>query len=209
MNITVVLADAHPVVRSGLRAMLASAPDIRLVAEAATVHDALREATLHQPDVLVLDGIAAASQVRRSVPSTGILVLAAAPDRQSLLAAIQVGVRGYLHKETDQDGIVRAIRGVAAGDVVFGSHVADEVTDLVGSGRAGTPFPELTPREREVLELIAAGLTNSAIARHLQLARKTVSNHLSAISGKLQVADRSEAVTRAREVGLGRLRVVN
>jgi DNA-binding NarL/FixJ family response regulator len=210
-TVRVVLADDHPVVRDGLRALLASLPGVEVVGEAATGRDAVREAVLHHPDVLVMDlqmpdlnGIDATREVGRAAPDVGVLVLTMYDDDDSVFAAMRAGARGYLLKGADQDEIVRAIHAVAGGQAIFGPGVAVRVLGYFSAPpRVDAPFPELTDREREVLDLIAGGLTNTAIARRLGLAGKTVGNHISNIFAKLQVAGRAEAIVRARREGLG------
>ena len=205
-SISVVLADNHDVVRSGLRAVLASEADIRIVAEAADALDAVRAGMRHQPDLVVMDFDAAAvREVLRTVPGVRVLVFTLADDDESVYQAIRAGARGYVLKSAQEAEIVRAVRGVAAGDAVFGEGVADRVAGLLTapSHRAEELFPELTRRERQVLDLIADGRSNSAIARQLHLAPKTVSNHISAIFAKLRAADRAEAISRARAAGIG------
>ena len=206
----IVLADDHPVVRDGLRSLLASLPGVELVGEAATGRQAVREAVLHRPDVVVmdlhmpdLDGIAATREVVRAVPSAAVLVLTMFDDDDSVFAAMRAGARGYLLKGAGQAEITGAIRAVAAGQAIFGPGVAARVLGYFAAPRADVPFPDLTAREREVLDLIATGLTNAAIAARLGLAAKTVANHLSAIFTKLQVAGRAEAIAMARQEGLG------
>lgn len=213
-ELTVVLADDQPVVRSGLRALLAASAGITVVAEAASGPDAVREALLHRPDVLILDlwgmsradGIDTIGEVLRGDPGIAVLVFTASDDDESVFAAMRAGARGYLLKGAEQEDIVRTVRGVAAGGAIFCPRIADRLTELLaGSAAQGArPFPDLTAREREVLDLIAAGLGNTAIARRLQLAPKTISNNISAIFGKLRVSTRAEAITRARNAGLGR-----
>jgi DNA-binding NarL/FixJ family response regulator len=210
-TVRVVLADDHPVVRDGLRALLTSLPGVEVVGEAATGRDAVREAVLHHPDVLVMDlqmpdlnGIDATREVGRAAPDVGVLVLTMYDDDDSVFAAMRAGARGYLLKGADQDEIVRAIHAVAGGQAIFGPGVAVRVLGYFSTPpRVDAPFPELTDREREVLDLIAGGLTNTAIARRLGLAGKTVGNHISNIFAKLQVAGRAEAIVRARREGLG------
>ena len=209
--VRVVLADDHPVVRDGLRSLLASLPGVELVGEAATGREAVREAVLHRPDVVVmdlhmpdLDGIAATREVVRAVPSAGVLVLTMYDDDDSVFAAMRAGARGYMLKGAGQAEITGAIRAVAAGQAIFGPGVAARVLGYFAAPhRQDVPFPDLTAREREVLDLIATGLTNAAIAARLGLAAKTVANHLSAIFTKLQVAGRAEAIAVARQEGLG------
>jgi DNA-binding NarL/FixJ family response regulator len=208
---TVVLADSQPAARSGLRTLLAAVDGIDVVAEAATGRDAIRETLLRRPTVLLLDlqldepdGITAVTHVRRAAPDTAVLAVTTRRDDHTVLAAIRAGVHGYLHKEADRHSIVRAIHAVAAGEAIFDRTIADRVIELLINPPPRTPFPDLTPREREVLDLIAAGLPNPAIARRLHLARKTVSNNISAIVAKLQVRDRAQLVATARDGGLGR-----
>ncbi|GIG56331.1 DNA-binding response regulator [Longispora fulva] len=211
--IRVVIADDHPVVRDGLRVLFSSLPDIELLAEAATGREAVRAAVTHQPHVLVmdlrmpdLDGVAATAEISRLAPDVAVLVLTMFDDDETVFAAMRAGARGYLVKGASQEDISRAITTVAGGGAVFGPGVARRVLNFFGnpSPTAQPPFPELTPREREVLDLIAAGLPNATIARRLGLAGKTVGNHISTIFAKLQVATRAEAIVRARDGGLGR-----
>jgi len=211
-DVAVVLADSHPVVRSGLRALLAPVDGITVVAEATTGRDAIAQSLLHRPDILVLDlqlsdinGVTVIRDVLYGAPSTGVLVFTMSDDNESVCAAIRAGARGYLLQSAEQDEIARAVRGVAAGEAVFGPTIARRVAALLpaATGHADHPFPELTARERDVLDLMAAGVRNPAIANQLNLAPKTVSNHISAILAKLRVADRAEAITRARHAGLG------
>jgi DNA-binding NarL/FixJ family response regulator len=208
----VLVADGQPVVRDGLRALFGSVEGISVVAEATGAADVLREVQLHRPDVLVLDlelpgpdRIAVCRQVQRSAPETRVLIFTRFAEASSVAAAMRAGARGYLLKRAGGADVLRAVRSVAAGEVIFGAEVADSVTELFfgPSSRSRAPFPELTARERQVLELIASGLPNSAIARRLDLATKTVSNHISAVLAKLRVADRAAAIIRARDAGLG------
>ncbi|WP_433413336.1 response regulator [Microtetraspora malaysiensis] len=213
-TIRIVVVDDHPLMREGLRALVASLPDIDVVGEAGDGASARREALLAAPDVVVMDlhmpgtnGVEATRAILRSAPATRILVLTMFEDDESVFGAMRAGASGYLVKGARQEEIVRAIRSVAAGQAVFGPSVARRIIDFfAGAPRpapAAEPFPELTAREREVLDLIAAGHSNSAIARHLVISVKTVSNHISAIFAKLRVADRAEAIVRARQAGLG------
>jgi DNA-binding NarL/FixJ family response regulator len=212
--IRIVIVDDHPLMREGLRALVASLTDIEVVGEAGDGEAARREAQLTQPDVVVMDlhmpgtnGVEATRTILRTVPGTRVLVLTMFEDDESVFAAMRAGAAGYLVKGAQQDEIIRALRSVAAGQAIFGPSVARRIIDFFASGSrtpaAADPFPQLTTREREVLDLIAAGRTNAAIARHLVISGKTVSNHISAIFAKLQVADRSEAIARARQAGLG------
>jgi DNA-binding NarL/FixJ family response regulator len=210
-ELTVVLADDHPVVRSGLRALLSSVDGITVVAEATTGREAIDATIEHRPDVLLVDlqmpdlnGIAATREVLQSVPEVAVLVLTMFHDDESVVSAMRAGARGYILKGAGQEDIVRAVRGVAAGEAIFGQNVAHRVLDLLATPRAAEPFPDLPVRDREVLDLVATGLGNAVIARQLHLAPKTVSNHISAIFAKLRVVDRAAAIVRAREAGLGR-----
>jgi DNA-binding NarL/FixJ family response regulator len=212
--IRIVVADDHPVVRDGLRALFASLPGTQLVGEATTGREAVRAAVTERPDVLVmdlrmpdLDGIAATAEIRRVAPEVAVLVLTMFDDDESVYAAMRAGARGYLVKGAAQEQISQAISTVAAGGAIFSPGVARRVLDFFSGPRpaaAAQPFPELTGRERDVLDLIAAGLPNAVIATRLGLAPKTVGNHISAIFAKLQVATRAEVIVRAREAGLGR-----
>ncbi len=210
--IRVVIADDHPVVREGLAALLSSLDDFEVVAVAADGAAAVREIVTSRPDVAVmdlqmpgLDGVAATRELAKVAPSVAVLVLTMHEDDDSLLAALRAGARGYLVKGAEQAEIARAIRAVAAGEAIFGPGVAGRILGLVAAGpRAdSTPFPELSAREHEVLDLLASGLSNAAIGDRLGLAGKTVANHVSAILAKLHLADRGEAIVKAREAGLG------
>jgi DNA-binding NarL/FixJ family response regulator len=187
-----------------------SVEGIDVVATAATGHDAVRSAVTLRPDVLVLDiqmpdldGVSAAREITRDAPAV-VLMLTMFDDEESVFAAMRAGARGYALKGATQEEIIRVIRAVAAGEVIFGPGIARRVLGwLSGAAVATDPFPQLTPRERQVLELLAAGLPTTVIGGRLGLASKTVSNHACAIFSKLQVADRTEAVLRARNAGLG------
>jgi DNA-binding NarL/FixJ family response regulator len=211
--ITVVIADDHPVVRNGLRALIDSLPGLTVVGEATDGEAAVREAQLLRPDVVVMDvrmpgtdGLEATRRITAAVPGTAVLVLTMYEDDDTVFAAMRAGARGYLLKGAEQAEIDRALRATAAGEAIFGPGVAARVLGYFAGPRpvADVPFPELTPREREILDRVAAGERNGAIARALGLAPKTVSNHLSSIFTKLAVADRAEAIARAREGGFGR-----
>jgi DNA-binding NarL/FixJ family response regulator len=212
MTIRVLVADDHPLVRGGLRAALDPLPEVEVVAEAATGSAAVREAVLHRPDVVVmdiqmpeLDGVEATRELRRVVPSAAVLVLTMFDDDDSVFSAMRAGARGYVLKGAEQQEIARAILAVAAGEAIFGPGVAARVLSfLTVPPRPAAAFPELTAREREVLDLLAAGRGNRQIAGQLGLSAKTVANHLSSVFAKLQVADRTQAVLRARDAGLGR-----
>ena len=210
----VLVADDHPMYRYGLRTLLEATPDLEVVGEAATGVQAVTAAATLQPDIVVMDlnmpglnGIDATRAILRANPGTGVLVLTMFDDDESVFAAMRAGARGYLLKGADKDEIARAVLAVASGEAIFGPAVAQRVIDYFSTARpAGQPpaFPELTEREREILELIAQGHRNPAIAKRLVLSPNTVRNHVSSIFAKLQVADRARAIIRAREAGLGR-----
>jgi DNA-binding NarL/FixJ family response regulator len=211
-DIRVVIADDHPIVREGMSALLTSLPGFVVAGVAATGRDAVREVVLTRPDVAVLDlqmpgldGIAATKEIARAAPEVAVLVLTMFSDDDSVFAAMRAGARGYLVKGAEQEEIARAIRAVAAGEAIFGPAVAERVLGfLTGPSAPEVPFPELTSRERQILDLLAAGLSNGAIGAELGVAAKTVANNVSAIFAKLQVADRASAIIRARDAGLGR-----
>jgi DNA-binding NarL/FixJ family response regulator len=211
-ELTVVLADDHPVVRGGLRALLAGVDGITVVAEAAARTDAVAEALLLEPDVLIMDlpmrgpdGARTIQSVLRSAPGVAVLVFTTCEDDESVFNAMRAGARGYILKGAEQGDIVRAIRGVAAGEAIFGARIAARLTELMMRQTQPDrhPFPDLTCREREVLGLIAEGLGNAVIASRLYLAPKTVRNNISAIFAKLGVTDRATAIVRANAAGIG------
>ncbi|MEV0586961.1 response regulator transcription factor [Nonomuraea sp. NPDC050310] len=212
-TIRVLVADDHPVYRDGLAVLLGSIPGIDVAGTAADGAQAVEYASDLQPDVVVmdvrmpgLDGIEATRRIVADSPHIGVLVLTMSEEDATLFAAMQAGARGYLLKGAGQEEIVRAITAVAHGEAIFGPAVALRVAEFFqGVASAGDPvFPQLTPREREVLSLVAAGRSNSQIALALQVSPKTVRNNVSNIFAKLHVADRAEAIVRARDAGLGR-----
>ncbi|MBC3193868.1 response regulator transcription factor [Pseudonocardia sp. C8] len=207
------LADDHPVYRDGLAALLRSVPGIDVVGVAADGREAVSRAVDLQPDVVVmdvgmpgLDGIAATREITSVSPSVGVVVLTMSEEDATVFAAMRAGARGYLLKGANQAEIVRAITGVARGDVVFGPALARRIADFFAAPAAvpAGAFPELTAREREILDLLAAGRSNPQIAGALYLSPKTVRNNVSNIFAKLHVADRAEAIVRARDAGMGR-----
>ncbi|HEY7271202.1 MAG TPA: response regulator transcription factor [Actinoplanes sp.] len=211
MTLRIVVADDHAVVRAGLQALLSAVDGYELVGEATTGAEAVRAAVTEQPDVLVMDiqmpgmnGIDATREIGRVAPGVAVLMLTMFEDDESVFAAMRAGALGYVLKGASPTDMIRAIAAVAAGEAIFGTGVARRALTYLTAPRPDTTaFPELTPREREVLGLIASGLGNAAIAARLGLAANTVSNHISNIFGKLQVASRAEAIVRARSAGLG------
>ncbi len=210
--VRVLLVDDHPVVRRGLRALLSSLPAIEVAGEAAGGDDAVREAQLLRVDVVVMDlqmpgtdGVTATARMAAAVPGAAVLVLTMSDDDDTVVAALRAGARGYLLKGADQDEIARAVHAVHAGQVVLAPDVAARlVLRLSGAPAApARPFPELTDRELQVLDAMASGQGNAAIAAGLGLAPKTVGNHISAVFAKLRLASRAEAIVAAREQGLG------
>lgn len=211
--IRVLLVDDHPVFRHGLRSLLAVEPGVDVVAECADGDAAVTLVAELGPDVVVmdlhmpgLDGVEATRRISATHPATGVLVLTMFEDDDSVFAAMRAGARGYLVKGADSPDVLRAIQGVASGEAIFGPSVALRILGYLTrplSTRDERVFPELTEREREILELVASGTGNAAIANRLSLSPKTVRNNVSSIFAKLQVADRAEAIVRARRAGLG------
>lgn len=209
--IRLVVVDDHPLFRDGLRAMLAAAAGLELVGEAATAGEAVTLALALQPDVVLMDlqlpdgsGIEATRQILHAAPRLAVLVITMFDDDDSVFAAMRAGARGYVLKGADRTEMLRAIRAVASGEALFSPAIAERLVSYFGRlAAAEAAFPELTAREREILDLIARGLSNPQIAAKLVLAPKTVRNHIGNIFDKLQVADRAQAIIRAREAGLG------
>ena len=209
--IRLLVADDHPAFRRGLELMLTGIGGIEIVGEAETGERAVELAASLSPDVILmdlrmpdLDGIEATRRLTRSGSAAAVVVLTMFEDDDSVFAAMRAGARGYLLKGAEQDEIVRAIRAAAAGEAIFGPEIAQRVIAhfTSGSGSRAAAFPSLTDREREVLELVAAGKGNATIAHELMISLKTVRNHVSNIFTKLQVSDRSAAIVKAREAGL-------
>jgi DNA-binding NarL/FixJ family response regulator len=211
-SIRVVLADDHPMFVDGLRAALEHDQSIALVGVAVDGRDAVAQACELQPDVVVmdlhmpeLDGIEATRALATEAPSVRVLVLTMFEQDESIWAAIRAGARGYLLKGARQQEIVRAIHAVAAGEMLLGPAIASRMNEFFASGQREAPvaFPDLTTREREILDLIASGSSNAQIAQRLYLSAKTVRNNITNIFRKLDVTDRAQAIVKAREAGLG------
>ena len=211
------VCDDHPVYRDGLAALLGHLPGIQVVGTAADGHEAVARAAELQPDVVVMDlqmpglhGIEATARITADSPHVAVLVLTMYDDDESVFAAMRAGARGYLLKGAAQHEIARAVSAVAGGEAIFGPAVARRVAAFFAGSSQTAPasppqaFPQLTAREREVLDLLAAGRSNAQIAATLHLSPKTVRNNVSNVFAKLQVAGRAEAIIRARDAGLGR-----
>ncbi|MEV6829700.1 response regulator transcription factor [Amycolatopsis sp. NPDC051102] len=211
-DLRVLVVDDHPLFRIGVSTLLAAEPGIEVVGEAAGGADAVTSAAALHPDVVVMDlhlpdlsGIQATRHIVAANPDTGVLMLTMADESESVFAAMRAGARGYLLKDAEPDEIIRAVQAVARREAIFGPDIANRVLAFFTQPPAADPvFPELTGREREVLALIAAGHSNATIAGTLRLSPKTVRNHISNVFAKLHVADRAEAIVRARDAGLGR-----
>ncbi len=208
--IRLILADDHPVFAAGLHALFDAEPDLTVLTVAATGRDAARDATEHRPDVAVLDlnmpdgdGLWVTSRIRAAGLPTRVLMLTMYDDDENVLAALRAGAHGYVLKGAQPDEIVATVRAVARGEAVFGAGVAARMLSHFARTATVEPFPQLTEREHEVLRLVARGSDNAAVARRLGVSGKTVRNHVSNIITKLQVVDRSAAIIRAREAGLG------
>jgi DNA-binding NarL/FixJ family response regulator len=214
MPVRVVLADDHPMYRYGIAAVLADVAEVDLIGQASSGVELLALVERTRPDVVLTDlrmpdlsGIEVTRRLVAEYPELPVLVLTMHDDDESVYGAMRAGARGYLLKGADGSELVATIHTLASGGTVFGPAVARRIVGFFLQSshryREGT-FPDLTRREREVLDLVAAGHRNSAIAQELGLSEKTVRNHLSALLLKLQVEDRSAAIVRAREAGLGR-----
>jgi DNA-binding NarL/FixJ family response regulator len=208
----VLIADDHPLFRKGMRALLTAMLDTEVVGEATTGQEAIELAAALQPDVILMDlqmpginGIEATRQVLHTSPHIRILVVTLFEDDASIFTALRAGARGYILKDAKEEEMLRAIRAVGSGEAIFSPAIATRLMDFFAAPRPAAPkeiFPTLTEREREILQLIARGSTNSEIAKELALSTKTVGNYVSNIFGKLQVADRAQAIIRARDAGL-------
>ena len=211
--IHVLIADDHVLYREGVRKMLSVAPDIEIVGEAANGNEAVTQALALQPDIILMDlkmpglnGIEATRRILYASPRIGVLVITMFETDETVFAAMRAGARGYLLKDADQEEVLRAVKAVSRGEAIFSPAIAERLIHYFAALKPATAdraFPEPTDREREILHLIAQGHSNSEIAERLLLSIKTVQNHVSNIFSKLQVADRAQAIIRARDAGLG------
>src|SRR5579883_3217448 len=210
--IRILIADDHPLFRDGLRVLLESVSDMQVIGEAATGEAALTQAESLQPDVILMDikmpginGIEATRRILHASPHIKTLIVTMFEDDDSVFAAMRAGARGYLLKDADQDELTRAVKAVYRGEAIFSPAIAQRMIHYFSAlpqSASAIAFPDLTEREREILYLIAQGKNNTAIAHHLTISLKTVQNHVSNIFSKLQVADRAQAIVRARDAGL-------
>lgn len=209
--IRVLIADDHPVFRFGMHALLDAEPDIEVLDEATTGEQAVEMAISLKPDLVLMDinmpgihGIEATRQILDQNPSVGVLIVTMVED-DTVLAALRAGARGYLLKGAEGEETLNAIRIVASGGSVFSPQVTDRVIGFMASTTPASqrPFPNLTEREFEILEMMARGLTNTAIANRLVISEKTVRNYVSTIFRKMQVTSRGEAIAIAHQTGLG------
>lgn len=213
-NTTVLVVDDHAVFRYGMRAMLANAKGFEVVGEAATGEEAVEKAAEMRPDIVLMDiqmsgmnGIEATRRILQANPDVSVVVVTMFGDDESVFLAMRVGARGYVLKGADAEEVMKVLRAVADGEAHFGPEIAKRLMSFFSAPKPAPPsaeFPELTAREVEILDLIARGMGNREIASRLYLSPKTIRNHVSNVFLKLQVADRAQAIVRAREAGLGR-----
>ncbi|MGA6165395.1 response regulator [Amycolatopsis magusensis] len=203
--IRILLVDDHPVVREGLRGMLDTEPDLTVIGEAGSGEEAVALNRVKQPDVILmdlrmpgLDGVGATRQILRSDPTRRVVVLTTYETDADILRAVEAGAAGYLLKDASRAELAGAIRAAARGETVLAPSVAGRLVKQVRTPSG----PTLSPREVEVLRLVARGHTNSEIGRDLHISEATVKTHLLRVFGKLDVSDRTAAVTTAMSLGL-------
>ena len=211
-KLSILIADDHPLFRHGLAAMLSVCPDIEIVGEATSGEEAIIQAEQLQPTAVLMDiqmpgvnGIEATRRIVDANPRIHVLMITMFEDDASVFSAMRAGARGYVLKDAQKDDMLRAIRSIGRGEAIFSSAIASRMIDFFTSSQPPTStqaFPDLTAREREILGLIAQGKSNGEIAASLYLGNNTVRNYVSAIFSKLQVADRAQAIVRAREAGM-------
>jgi len=209
----VLIADDHPLFRHGLAALLSASADFEVVGEATTGEEVIELSAKLQPDVILMDiqmpglnGIEATRRILHTSPNIRILIVTMFEDDASVFMAMRAGARGYMLKDAQKADMLQAIRAVGRGEAIFSPAIATRLIDFFAAPRPVAPpqaFPELTEREREILNLIAQGHSNTEIATRLVLSPNTVRNYVSNVFSKLQVADRAHAIIRAREAGLG------
>jgi DNA-binding NarL/FixJ family response regulator len=217
-KIRVLIVDDHTLFREGVQAILKGAEDVEAVGEAASGAEAVRQTRLLRPDVVLMDiqmpdmnGIEATEAILSAFPDTGVIMVTMLEDDDFLFAAMVAGARGYVLKGADKGEMLQSIRAVADGQAIFGPALASRLSEFFREARSAVKrmqqvkrFPDLTDRENEILDLIAQGKDNREIALVLTISMKTVSNHISNIFGKLQVANRSQAIVMARDAGMGK-----
>lgn len=212
-TIRVLVVDDHQLFRDGVRALLLATQDVELVGEATNGEDAIKLAEELQPDVVLMDihmeginGIETTRQIVQTTPHIGVLMITMHDDDHIIFGAMRAGARGYLLKGASHEEVQRAIRAVGHGEAIFSAPIATRMItffNTMHTDAAPQAFPELTDREQEILDLIAQGYSNPEIAQALTISSKTVRNHVSNVFSKMQVADRAEAMLKARNAGMG------
>ena len=209
----VLIADDHPLFRHGIRGLLDATPDFETIGEATNGDEVITQADELQPDVILMDihmsgvnGIEATRRILHVHPQIRVLIVTMFEDDASVFTAMRAGAHGYVLKDSQKEDLLRAVRAVGSGEAIFSPAIASRMISFFNSAHTVTPpqvFPELTEREREILDLIAQGLNNGEVALRLVLSASTVRNYVSSIFSKLQVADRAQAIVKARDAGLG------
>ncbi|WP_248925166.1 response regulator transcription factor [Paenibacillus hamazuiensis] len=207
--LTILIADDHPLFRHGVRTLISTVPDLAVLDEAADGEEAVRKASELAPDIVLMDirmpgvnGIEATRRIADVCPACKVLVLTMFEDDTSVFTAMRAGARGYVLKDAEKEDLLRAIRAVGRGEAIFSPGIAARMINYFAAARPAAreeAFPELTMREREVLYLMADGVSNAEIAKRMELSGKTIANYVTNILNKLQVADRQEAMRLARE----------